>query len=131
MVQRRARYIDGCTPRVYGYSPGAAVSAAGGTSVVRYTGFTGAPDEVANSAFRSSLAIPSERDVAMFPGRVRVPLRPQQLEDRDEPRPRVARLDHFVDVATLRRHVRIGELLPVLARPDLLQRRPVGGRLDV
>ena len=32
--------------------------------------------------------------------------------------PRVARLDHLVDVAELRRHVRVGELLAVLARPS-------------
>src|SRR6478672_8567108 len=55
----------------------------------------------------------SERDVAMLLPRVGVALVGEDLEGADEPRPRLAREDHLVDVAARRCDVGVREFLLV------------------
>ena len=54
MVHSRPRYIDGYTPRVYGYWPGKPIFSSTSSGV--YSGSIGMPDMVENSASRSGVA---------------------------------------------------------------------------
>src|SRR2546425_7052736 len=56
----------------------------------------------------------SQRRIAVLLERQRLPLVAQHLERRDQPGPRVLRLDHVVQVAQLGGDPRRGELLVVL-----------------
>src|SRR5712692_3885121 len=56
-----------------------------------------------------------QRHVAVLARRQRLPLRLEHLERRDEPGPGLLRLDHVVDVASLRSDERVGEFGLVLA----------------
>ncbi len=52
MVQKRPRYMVGCTPRVNGNCPGKPIDAGGSSG--ESSGGIGIWDEVSNSAFRSA-----------------------------------------------------------------------------
>src|SRR5262250_3109251 len=73
----------------------------------------------------------SERDVAMLLRRVLVALVLQHLERADEPRTGVLRLDDLVDVAQLRRLVRVRERAAILGDEPGPGRVLVRGPLDL
>src|SRR3989442_10494994 len=72
----------------------------------------------------------SQRDVAVLPRRVGVALGLENRQRRAQPRARVARLDDLVHVAALGGHVRVGELLAILADPRLAE-AGIGGGLPL
>src|SRR6185437_15807619 len=56
----------------------------------------------------------SERNVAVLPGGIAIPLGAHRVERVDEPRPGIARIDNVVEVATSRGNVGVGEARTVL-----------------
>src|SRR5438034_6075452 len=102
-------------PRVNGNSPGAPSDAGSGASSGPNARFTGSPQDVEGSRSLPLIDHSSQRDVAVLAWGVRVALGPQQRQRRRQACARVARLDDLVHVPALRRHVGVGELLPVLA----------------
>src|SRR3989441_12763974 len=88
-------------PRVNGNSPGASRAASAGTSAGPYTRGTGSPQDVSGRRSLPLIKDSSQRDVAVLPRRVGVPLGLENRQRRAQPRARVARLDDLVHVAPL------------------------------
>src|SRR2546430_386850 len=117
-------------PRVNGNSPGASRAGAAGTAAGRYTGGTGSPQDVSGRRSLPLIEDSSQRDVAVLPRRVGVALGLENRQRRAQPRARVARLDDLVHVAALGGHVRVGELLAILADARLAE-AGIGGGLPL
>src|SRR3989441_13158189 len=117
-------------PRVNGNSPGASRAASAGTSAGPYTRGTGSPQDVSGRRSLPLIEDSSQRDVAVLPRRVGVALGLENRQRRAQPRARVARLDDLVHVAALGGHVRVGELLAILADARLAE-AGIGGRLQL
>src|SRR2546426_3476292 len=117
-------------PRVNGNSPGASPAASAGTSAGPYTRGTGSPQDVSGRRSLPLIEDSSQRDVAVLPRRVGVALGLENRQRRAQPRARVARLDDLVHVAALGGHVRVGELLAILADPRLAE-AGIGGGLQL
>src|SRR2546426_9719604 len=117
-------------PRVNGNSPGASRAASAGTSAGPYTRGAGSPEAVSGGRSLPLIEDSSQRDVAVLPRRVGVALGLENRQRRAQPRARVARLDDLVHVAALGGHVRVGELLAILADARLAE-AGIGGRLPL
>src|SRR5437899_8366470 len=117
-------------PRVTGNSPGVSRAPSAGTSAGPYTRLTGSPQDVSGSRSLPLIGDSSQRDVAVLPRRVGVALGSENGQRGAQPRARVARLDDLVHVAALGGHVRVAELLAILADPRLAE-AGIGGRLQL
>src|SRR2546425_11280566 len=110
-------------PRVNGNSPGASRAASAGTSAGPYTRGTGSPQDVSARRSLPLIEDSSQRDVAVLPRRVGVPLGLENRQRPAQPRAVVPGLENLTPLAPVGGHLPVGGLRPILADA----RRPRAG----